>query len=95
MDTRTRIKVVVVDDSALVRGLLSEIINRQADMQCVGVAADPLQAREVIRAVNPDVITSRNEPNACMKPPFSQDRCRAHAWIPVRNLCRFATQCLL
>ncbi|HYJ97242.1 MAG TPA: chemotaxis response regulator protein-glutamate methylesterase [Burkholderiaceae bacterium] len=57
MDTRTRIKVVVVDDSALVRGLLGEIINRQADMQCVGVAADPLQAREVIRAVNPDVIT--------------------------------------
>jgi two-component system, chemotaxis family, protein-glutamate methylesterase/glutaminase len=57
MDTRTRIKVVVVDDSALVRGLLSEIINQQADMLCVGVAADPLQAREVIRAVNPDVIT--------------------------------------
>jgi two-component system chemotaxis response regulator CheB len=57
MDTRTRIKVVVVDDSALVRGLLSEIINRQADMQCVGVAADPLQAREVIRNANPDVIT--------------------------------------
>jgi two-component system chemotaxis response regulator CheB len=57
MDTRTRIKVVVVDDSALVRGLLSEIINRQTDMQCVGVAADPLQAREVIRTVNPDVIT--------------------------------------
>ena len=57
MDTRTRIKVVVVDDSALVRGLLSEIINREGDMQCVGVAADPLQAREVIRAANPDVIT--------------------------------------
>jgi two-component system chemotaxis response regulator CheB len=57
MDTRARIKVVVVDDSALVRGLLSEIINRQADMACVGVAADPLQAREVIRSLNPDVIT--------------------------------------
>jgi two-component system chemotaxis response regulator CheB len=57
MDTRARIKVVVVDDSALVRGLLSEIINRERDMQCVGVAADPLQAREVIRAANPDVIT--------------------------------------
>jgi two-component system chemotaxis response regulator CheB len=57
MDTRARIKVVVVDDSALVRGLLSEIINRERDMQCVGVAADPLQAREVIRGANPDVIT--------------------------------------
>ncbi|HET7526842.1 MAG TPA: response regulator, partial [Burkholderiaceae bacterium] len=57
MDTRARIRVVVVDDSALVRGLLTEIINRQADMQCVGAAADPLAARELIRSVNPDVIT--------------------------------------
>jgi two-component system chemotaxis response regulator CheB len=52
-----KIRVVVVDDSALVRNLLTEIINRQADMQCVGAAADPLVAREMIRAVNPDVIT--------------------------------------
>ncbi len=50
-------RVVVVDDSALVRGLLAEIINRQGDMECVGVAADPLVAREMIRALNPDVIT--------------------------------------
>ena len=52
-----RIKVVVVDDSALVRSLLTEIINRQPDMQCVGAAADPLVAREMIRETNPDVIT--------------------------------------
>jgi two-component system chemotaxis response regulator CheB len=50
-------RVVVVDDSALVRSLLAEIINRQPDMQCVGTAADPLIARETIRALNPDVIT--------------------------------------
>jgi two-component system chemotaxis response regulator CheB len=50
-------KVVVVDDSALVRGLLAEIINRQPDMTCVGAAADPLVAREMIRNLNPDVIT--------------------------------------
>ena len=50
-------KVVVVDDSALVRGLLSEIINRQADMCCIGTASDPLIAREMIRTLNPDVIT--------------------------------------
>jgi two-component system chemotaxis response regulator CheB len=50
-------RVVVVDDSALVRGLLAEIINRQPDMVCVGAAADPLVAREMIRALNPDVIT--------------------------------------
>ena len=55
MTTKTR--VVVVDDSALVRSLLSAIINRQADMECVGAAADPLLAREMIRTLNPDVIT--------------------------------------
>jgi len=50
-------RVVVVDDSALVRSLLAEIINREPDMQCVGVASDPLVAREVIRSLDPDVIT--------------------------------------
>jgi two-component system chemotaxis response regulator CheB len=53
----TRIRVVVVDDSALVRQMLAEIINRQSDMQCVGAAPDPLVAREMIRELNPDVIT--------------------------------------
>ena len=52
-----KIRVVVVDDSALVRSLLSEIIDRQPDMCCVGAAADPLMAREMIRNLNPDVIT--------------------------------------
>ena len=50
-------RVLVVDDSALVRSLLSEIINRQQDMMCVGAASDPLVAREMIRNLNPDVIT--------------------------------------
>jgi two-component system, chemotaxis family, protein-glutamate methylesterase/glutaminase len=50
-------RVVVVDDSALVRSLLAEIINRERDMECVGAAADPLIAREMIRELNPDVIT--------------------------------------
>jgi two-component system chemotaxis response regulator CheB len=52
-----KIRVVVVDDSALVRSLLTDIINRQPDMQCIGAAADPLAAREMIRNLNPDVIT--------------------------------------
>ena len=50
-------RVLVVDDSALVRSLLGEIINRQPDMECVGAASDPLVAREMIRAINPDVLT--------------------------------------
>ena len=54
---RDKIRVLVVDDSALVRSLLTEIINRQADMVCVGAANDPLIAREMIRELNPDVLT--------------------------------------
>ena len=53
----TKIRVLVVDDSALVRSLLAEIINRQPDMQCVGAAPDPFVAREMIRNLNPDVLT--------------------------------------
>jgi len=52
-----KITVVVVDDSALIRKLLSEIINSQPDMQAIGAAPDPLAAREMIRNLNPDVIT--------------------------------------
>ncbi len=53
----SKIRVIVVDDSALVRSLLSEIINRQSDMECVATANDPLIARELIRELDPDVIT--------------------------------------
>jgi len=51
------IKVLIVDDSALIRQLLTEIINSHADMTVVGVAHDPLMARERIKILNPDVIT--------------------------------------
>src|SRR5574344_600341 len=54
---KSKIRVIVVDDSALVRSLLAEIINRQSDMECIGTANDPLVAREMIRELNPDVIT--------------------------------------
>ena len=50
-------RVVVVDDSALVRSLLTEIVNRQPDMECIGAASDPYAAREMIRNLDPDVIT--------------------------------------
>ncbi|MCM1129920.1 MAG: chemotaxis response regulator protein-glutamate methylesterase [Alistipes senegalensis] len=53
----SKIKVVVVDDSALIRGVMKEIINGQPDMEVVGAAPDPIIARELIRSVNPDVIT--------------------------------------
>ncbi|SFM65187.1 chemotaxis response regulator protein-glutamate methylesterase [Variovorax sp. OV329] len=52
-----KIKVLCVDDSALIRSVMTEIINSQPDMTVVGTAADPLVAREMIKATNPDVLT--------------------------------------
>ena len=52
-----KIKVLIVDDSALIRSVLREIIGSQPDMEVVGVAPDPIVARELIRQTNPDVLT--------------------------------------
>jgi len=55
--TNRKIKVLVIDDSALIRNVMKEIINREKDMVCVGAAPDPLVAREKIKSLNPDVLT--------------------------------------
>ncbi len=52
-----RTRVLIIDDSALVRGVLTQIINGQSDLEAVGAAPDPIVAREMIRALNPDVLT--------------------------------------
>ena len=52
-----KIKVLCVDDSALIRSLMTEIINRQPDMSVCATAPDPLVARELIKQHNPDVLT--------------------------------------
>jgi len=52
-----KIKVLCVDDSALIRDLLSEIINSQPDMEVVAVAPNPLVARDLIKVHNPHVLT--------------------------------------
>ena len=51
------IRVLIVEDSAVMRELLADIIQRQPDMEVVGFAGDPLIAREKIKALNPDVVT--------------------------------------
>ncbi|BBO56509.1 MULTISPECIES: protein-glutamate methylesterase/protein-glutamine glutaminase [Cobetia] len=51
------IRVLCVDDSALIRELMAEIINAQPDMQVVATAPDPLVARDLIKRHEPDVLT--------------------------------------
>lgn len=51
------IKVLIVDDSALIRTLLRQILEAHEDIQVVGAAANPLIAREMIKQLNPDVLT--------------------------------------
>lgn len=51
------IRVLVIDDSALMRKLLTEVINAAPDLEVVGAAPDAAVAREMIKALNPDVLT--------------------------------------
>lgn len=51
------IRVVIVDDSSLMREMLKAIISEEPGIEVVGVARDPYEAREVIKHTNPDVIT--------------------------------------
>ncbi|WP_071871757.1 protein-glutamate methylesterase/protein-glutamine glutaminase [Atopomonas hussainii] len=51
------IKVLIVDDSALIRSLLSEMISESADFIVVGTAKDPFEARDMVNQFAPDVIT--------------------------------------
>ncbi len=52
-----KIKVLIVDDSALIRSILSEILSEDANIEVVGTAIDPYDAREKIKQLNPDVLT--------------------------------------
>jgi len=51
------VKVLIVDDSALIRKLLTQILSSDPDIDVVGTAPDPYVARDKIKALNPDVIT--------------------------------------
>lgn len=52
-----KISVLCVDDSALIRRLMSDIVNSQPDMEMVAAAPDPLVARDLIKQHHPDVLT--------------------------------------
>jgi len=52
-----KIRVLIVDDSAIVRKLLAETLNAQPDLEVVGTAPDPYVARDKILSLRPDVLT--------------------------------------
>jgi len=52
-----KIKVLIVDDSALVRQVLSEIFSQDSSFEVVGTAQDPIIARDKVKELKPDVLT--------------------------------------
>jgi len=52
-----KIRVLIVDDSAVIRRLLTEVLSRDPGIEIVGAAADPYIARDKIRRLQPDVLT--------------------------------------
>jgi two-component system, chemotaxis family, protein-glutamate methylesterase/glutaminase len=57
MDAGRKIRVLIVDDSAIVRKMLGEALAAEPDMEVVGTAPDPFIARDKIVSLRPDVIT--------------------------------------
>lgn len=57
MNVNKKIKVLIVDDSAVVRKLLTDILSQDSEIEVVGTAVDAHAAREKIKRLNPDVLT--------------------------------------
>jgi len=57
MNGSPKIRVLIVDDSAIVRKILSEAVAAEEDLEVVGTAPDPYIARDKILALEPDVVT--------------------------------------
>ena len=55
--SQKKIRVLIVDDSALIRGVMTEILSEDPEIEVVGVAPDPYVARDKIKTLNPDVLT--------------------------------------
>jgi len=52
-----KIRVLIIDDAALVRQMLTKVLSEDPDIEVVGAAIDPLMARDMIKRLNPDVLT--------------------------------------
>ncbi|WP_333654491.1 protein-glutamate methylesterase/protein-glutamine glutaminase [Dissulfurispira sp.] len=57
MSAGSKTKVLIIDDSAVIRHLLTEILNQADDIEVVGTAQDPIFAKNKVRDLRPDVIT--------------------------------------
>lgn len=57
MASVNKIKVLITDDSLVIRNVLTEILNSSPLIEVVGTAEDPYVARELIKQLNPDVLT--------------------------------------
>lgn len=57
MTSQRRIKVLIIDDSAIVRKVLTDALAGERDIEVVGTAPDPYVARDKILSLNPDVLT--------------------------------------
>ena len=53
----TKIRVLIVDDSRMIREVLTDILKDQPDIEVVGAAADAFEARDMIKRLDPDVLT--------------------------------------
>jgi two-component system chemotaxis response regulator CheB len=51
----SKIRLLIIDDSALIRQMLTQIFNSSNDIEVVGSAVDPIAARDKIKKLNPDV----------------------------------------
>ena len=57
MTAKPKIKVLIIDDSAVVRTMLSDMLGRDPQIEVVGTAHDAYMAREKIKKLKPDVLT--------------------------------------
>ena len=53
----SKVRVLIVDDSATMRSLIGAVLRRDPEIEVVGSAGDPLEARAAIKALEPDVLT--------------------------------------
>ncbi len=52
-----KVRVLIVDDSPTIRGILTRVLGADGEIEVIGAAGDPIEAREAIKTLNPDVIT--------------------------------------